>query len=394
MKFLRYISCAAAALSLLACQEVDKTCALAHDAVVAPVLDEHSDILVDADNLSSEVTFTWRAADYGYPAAVAYSLYCVYGEEEPYQVGESATTSYTLSKETLNNALVNSKGLNVPADETSTVFFYVVSSISTAQESAYIKKSNVIGLDITTVKSTSAPWIRRPLYVPGGHQGWSPATAPVLWETAENSDVYEGPVYLVPAGAAAAVCEFKFTDTPGWDGGNFGNSLDALGNSGGSGNLSVAPGTYWVKVTLTSDHSTGSAKLTPITAISVVGAYNSWADDDVELRLAGLPAAPVEAEDPGYPAYEAAHNAAVNAQIWECTIPAFTGGEFKFRLNHAWADSWGGDNLDHINYNGGNCSTTLTGNVRFAIDFHGDIAALAEDTTNPSPVSAVVAKVE
>ncbi|MDE6876557.1 MAG: hypothetical protein K2P00_01880, partial [Alistipes sp.] len=93
-------------------------------------------------------------------------------------------------------------------------------------------------------------------------------------------------------------------------------------------------------------------------------------------------------------AYEAAHNAAVNAQIWECTIPAFTGGEFKFRLNHAWADSWGGDNLDHINYNGGNCSTTLTGNVRFAIDFHGDIAALAEDTTNPSPVSAVVAKVE
>ncbi|WP_288845012.1 SusE domain-containing protein [uncultured Alistipes sp.] len=388
MKFLRYISCAAAALSLLACQEVDKTCALAPDAVVAPVLDEHSDILVDADNLSSEVTFTWRAADYGYPAAVAYSLFCVYGDAEPYQVGESATTSYTLSKETLNNALVNSKGLNVPADETSTVFFYVVSSISTAQESAYTKKSNVIGLDITTVKSTSAPWIRRPLYVPGGHQGWTPATAPVLWETAENSDVYEGPVYLVPADATAAVCEFKFTDTPGWDGGNFGDSLDALGNNGGSGNLTVTPGTYWVKVTLTSDHSTGSAKLTPITAISVVGAYNSWAEDDVELTLAGLP------ED--YEAEGAAdvHNAAVNAQIWECTIPAFTGGEFKFRLDHAWAQSWGGANLEHLDYNGGNCSTALTGTVRFAIDFHGDIAALAEDTTNPSPVSAVVAKVE
>ncbi len=165
MKFLRYVSCAVAALALFACQEVEKTCAVAPDAVVAPVLDEHSDILVDADNLSSEVTFTWRAADYGYPAAVAYALYCVYGEEEPYQVGESASTSYTLSKETLNNALVNSKGLNVPADETSTVFFYVESSISTAQESAYTKKSNVIGLDITTVKSTSAPWIRRPLYV-------------------------------------------------------------------------------------------------------------------------------------------------------------------------------------------------------------------------------------
>ncbi len=388
MKFLRYISCVAAALSLLACQEVDKTCALAPDAVVAPVLDEHSDILVDADNLSSEVTFAWRAADYGYPAAVAYSLYCVYGDEEPYQVGESTTTTYTLTKEALNNALVNSKGLNVPAESTSTVFFYVVSSISTAQDSAYTKKSNVIGLDITTIKSTSAPWIRRPLYVPGGHQGWTPATAPVLWETAENSDIYEGPVYLVPADAAAKVCEFKFTDTPGWDGGNFGDNLDALGNNGGSSNLTVAPGTYWVKVTLASDHSTGSAKLTPITAISVVGAYNSWADDDVELTLAGLP------DDYTVEGAADVHNAAVNAQTWECTIPGFTGGEFKFRLDHAWAQSWGGANLEHLDYNGGNCSTALTGKVRFSIDFHGDIAALADDATNPSPISATVAKVE
>ena len=63
MKFLRYIFCAAAALALFACQEVDKTCAVAPDAVVVPVLDEHSDIVVDADNLSSEVTFTWSAAD-------------------------------------------------------------------------------------------------------------------------------------------------------------------------------------------------------------------------------------------------------------------------------------------------------------------------------------------
>lgn len=387
MKFLRYVSCAVAALALFACQEVEKTCAVAPDAVVAPVLDEHSDILVDADNLSSEVTFTWRAADYGYPAAVSYALFCVYGEQTPYQVGESYTTSYTLTKEMLNNALVNDKALGVPAEETSTVFFYVVSSISTDPQSDYTKKSNVVALDITTVKSTSAPWIRRPLYVPGGHQGWTPATAPVLWENGENSDVYEGLVYLVPSDTKAKVCGFKFTDQPNWDGGNFGSDPDAFENSGGSSDLTTEPGTYWVKVTLASDHSTGSVKLTPVSAVSVVGAYNNWGEDDVEMTLAGLP------EDYTAEGAEAAHIAAVNAQIWECTIPGFTGGGFKFRLNHAWADNWGG-NLAHLDYNGGDCSTDLMGSVRFAIDFHGDIAALAEDATNPSPISATVAKVE
>ena len=386
MKLLKYISCAAAVLSLLACQEVDKTRALAPDAVVAPVLDEHSDIVVDSDNLSSEVTFTWRAADYGYQAAVAYSLYCVYGEQEPCQVGESYTTSYTLSKETLNNTLVNSKGLGVPADETSTVFFYVVSSVSTDPQSEYAKQSNVIALDITTVKSTSAPWIRRPLYVPGGYQGWSPSTAPVLWENGENSDIYEGMVYLAAPDGADEV-EFKFTGQPDWSPENYGDSFDALVNDGG--NLKAAPGLYWIKVTLASDHSTGSVKMTPVSAISIVGEYNDWGGTpDADMTLAGLPT------DPDDPDFEAKHNAAVNAQVWECTIPDFTGGEFKFRLNHAWADSWGGANLEHIDYNGANCSTAVTGNVRFTIDFHGDIAALADDTTNPSPVSATVAKVE
>lgn len=385
MKFLRYIFCAAAALAFFACQEVDKTCAVAPDAVVVPVLDEHSDIVVDADNLSSEVTFTWSAADYGYYAAVSYALYCVYGEADPYQVGESYTTSYTLTKEALNNALVNDKGLGVPADATSKVFFYIVSSISTAADSAYSKQSNTIALDITTVKSTSAPWIRRPLYVPGAYQGWSPSTAPVLWENGENSDVYEGPVYLVSADGAET-CEFKFTGQPDWSPENWGGSVDALAQDGD--NLKAAPGLYWIKVALETDHSTGSVKMTPITAISVVGAYNSWGDDDVEMTLAGLPT------DPDDPDFEAKHNAAVNAQVWECTIPDFTGGEFKFRLDHAWSDSWGGDNLAHIDYNGSNCNTGVTGTVRFTIDFHGDIAALAEDTTNPSPVSATVEKVE
>ncbi|MDE6375228.1 MAG: SusE domain-containing protein [Alistipes sp.] len=385
MKFLKYITIAAAALALSSCQEVDKTCALPADKVVAPVMDEHSDIIVDADNLSSEVTFTWSAVDYGYHAAVSYALFGVYGEVE-YQLAESASTSYTFTKESLNNALVNSKGLGVPADDTSTVFFYVVSSVSTRSDDPYTKKSEPISLQITTIKSTSAPWIRRLLYVPGKYQEWSPSTAPVLWENGENSDVYEGPVYLMQADGAET-CEFKFTGQPDWNPENFGGSLDALANNGD--NLTAASGLYWIKVTLTSDHSTGSVKMTPITCIGVIGtAIGGWGDaDDVEMTLAGLPT------DPEDPDFAAKHIAAVNAQIWEAVCDDCAGGEFKFRLDHAWAQNWGG-NLAHLNPGGDNINTALTGKVRFTIDFHGDIAALAEDATNPSPVSATVSKVE
>ncbi|MCM1151603.1 MAG: SusE domain-containing protein [Alistipes sp.] len=393
MKFLKYIAIAAAALASLACQEVDKTCALPADQVSAPVLDGHSDIVVDADNLSSEVTFTWSAVDYGYHAAVSYALYCVYGESDPYQIGESYSTSYTLTKESLNNALVNDKGLAVPAEATSTVFLYVVSSISTDPESDYVKQSNVIAFDITTMKSTSAPWVRRPLWIRGNFTGWNDQDGPILWENGENSDVYEGLVFLGKAAGTSNyidddLCHFKFCPSnPGWDG-NLGGDPTAMTTEGDPAHITAEEGLYWLSVTLSADHSTGSVKMTPVSAISVVGAYNGWGDDDVEMTFAGMPA------DQAAETYAAEYYAAMIAQTWECTIPGFTGGEFKFRLNHAWADSWGGDDLDHIDYNGANCSTDLTGNVRFTIDFHGDVAALAEDAANPSPVSATVAKVE
>ncbi|MDE5708135.1 MAG: SusE domain-containing protein, partial [Alistipes sp.] len=236
MKFLKYITIAAAALALSSCQEVDKTCALPADKVVAPVMDEHSDIIVDADNLSSEVTFTWSAVDYGYHAAVSYALFGVYGEVE-YQLAESASTSYTFTKESLNNALVNSKGLGVPADDTSTVFFYVVSSVSTRSDDPYTKKSEPISLQITTVKSTSAPWIRRPLWIRGNFTGWNESDGPILWENGENSDVYEGLVFLGTAAGTSFdekddLCHFKFCpENPGWNG-NLGGDPTAMTTEG------------------------------------------------------------------------------------------------------------------------------------------------------------------
>lgn len=391
MKFLRYISIFAAASLLFSCYEDDKVTAMPADQVATPVMNEMTNIIIAEDNLQSEITFSWSSVDYGYPAEVTYSLYANY-QDVDYQIGESFTTSYTITKENLNNTLVNTKGLAVPEDATSTVFFYVISNISDGN-AAYAKRSNAIQMDITTVKSTSAPWIRRPLYIAGNFQGWNPgARGPVLWETGENSDVYEGLVYL-GAGSNTAnkqddgLCHFKFCVENSWAG-NLGGDPDNFTNEGDPAHLLAEEGLYWIKVTLSADHTTGSVKLTPVECVGVIGdAVGGWGDaDDVILELAGVPA---EGEED----YDNKYYAAMQNQIWTGVCENASAANFKYRLNHKWDQNWGGD-LAHLTPGGADIPNSLTGKVRFSINFRGDIDALLQDATNPSPISGSVEQAE
>lgn len=368
MKFLKYFSIAAAALLSFSCQEVDKTFAAPAEEIQNPVLNAHADIVVTEDNMDTEVSFTWSQVDYGYPAYVTYSLYIVYGEAKV-QLGQSFSTSYTLTKEALNNILVDAKGLAVPAKETAQISLYVESSISNNSDE-YTKRSESITLYVTTIEATTAPWIRRYIYVPGNHQGWAPADAPILWETAENSGKYEGLVNLVNADDATADVEFKFTQGPNWDV-NLGGSIDGM--TPGGDNIKMASGLYWISVEAEADFSAGSVSLKKIGAINVIGsAVGGWdVTNDFALTCTDT-----------------------NAQLWEGVCDACAGGEFKFRLTGGditdpWAMNWGGD-INHLTPGGDNLKTDLTGKVKFSISFRGDIPVLAEDATNPSPIFAKV----
>ncbi len=379
-----------ATLLFFSCQKDDKMQAMAADEVVPSVMNAHSDIVIDEATLANEVTFSWSAVDYGYPAAISYKLYAVYGESEPYQIGESYSTSYTLTKEGLNNALVNTKGLAVPEDATSLLFFYVTSGISTGK--SYITQSEPISLNVTTIKSTAAAWIRRPLYVAGNYQGWNPAKAPVLWENGMNSDVYEGLVFL---GSAAGtpnhnddnLCHFKFCPNPNWTG-NLGGDPNALTNEGDPAHITAAEGLYWITVTLNAEHTAGKVALLPVAKLGVVGAaVGSW-DNDLVMSLVGMPT------DPSAEGYADKYYAAIGAQTWEAVCENAVVDTFKFRLNGTWLYSWGGT-LDHLIFNDqNNVPCELTGRVRFTINFKGDIAALAGDETNPSPISGTITNVE
>jgi hypothetical protein len=375
MKILKYLPIVAAALLSFSCQEVEKTLAAPADQIQNPVLNAHADIVVEEATLTNNVTFTWSEVDYGYPAQVTYSLYVVYGGAE-LQLGQSFTTSYTMSKEAFNNFLVDEKGLAVPAGETSQISLYLTSAISNNPNSAdYTKKSEAISLNVTTIAATTAPWIRRYIHVPGNHQGWAPDSAPILWETGEDSGKYEGLVYLVNAENATANVEFKFTQGPKWDV-NLGGSVDAMTPGGENIVIEAAnSGAYWITVEASADFTSGSVKLRKAGAVNVIGsAVGGWeVANDLALTCTD-----------------------VNGQVWSGVCDNCAGGDFKFRLTggdfeaNPWEMNWGGD-INHMTVGGDNIVTDLSGKVRFTINFRGDIPALAEDATNPSPIFATVA---
>ena len=144
------------------------------------------------------------------------------------------------------------------------------------------------------------------LYVPGNHQGWNPATAPVL--NGDNEGHYEGFVMLTDI--------FKFTSHTDWGHTNYGGALDNLDTDGGAGNLEVpAAGYYYLQVDLT----TMSATATLITRVGVIGSFTGWGDD-VAME------------------YDAALN------VWTASDLEFTAKtEYKFRMNGGWDINFGGD---------------------------------------------------
>lgn len=394
MKQFKYIALAAIALLVSSCYEADKMKAAPADTIGAPMLNDHSDVVVDEDNLKTDLTFSWSPVDYGYPAAVSYSLYATYGDSEPYQIGEAYATSFTITKENFNNILVAKKGLAVPELETSTIYLFVTSAISPGNDS-YTKQSNTIMLQVSTIESTAAAWIRRPLYVAGNYQGWEPAKAPILWETEEFSDVYEGLVYLGDAANTGnydqndGLCHFKFCPNPDWNG-NLGGDENALTNVGDPAHITRPDGLYWIEVELTPDHSTGTVKISEVSKIGVIGAaVGGWGDtDDVVMSLVGVPT------DTASPTFSTDYYAAMCGQTWEGYCATTIADIFKYRLNGNWDDPNWGESLEHLKRGGKDLQCTLTGNVRFTINFRGDVDALAEDETNPSPISGTVTQVE
>ena len=161
------------------------------------------------------------------------------------------------------------------------------------------------------------------LYVPGGHQGWSPESAPTLYS--RNFDFkYDGYVYFPDANT-----EYKFTSQPNWDGPNYGNSgTDGqLSDDGGAGNLVMAePGYYKLDVDLSGYTYSATNTVWGIVGDATAGGW----DADTEMTY-----------DP-------------ETGVWSITTE-LNAGQFKFRANNDWGINLGGS-IGNLSYGGDNIS--------------------------------------
>jgi len=162
----------------------------------------------------------------------------------------------------------------------------------------------------------------RQLYVPGGHNGWNPGAAPVVYSP--NLDwKFDGYVYM------EAGNEFKFTSTPDWNGTNYGDGGNGtLSTDGGAGNLTVSEtGFYRLTVDLSKEPYTYSAATTDWGLIG--DATNGGWDTSTPMTL----------------------NASTGE--WSVTTTLAGGKTLKFRANDGWDINLGGD-VNNLSYGGDN----------------------------------------
>ena len=151
-------------------------------------------------------------------------------------------------------------------------------------------------------------------YEIGNDSGWSTSNA-LYGANADGK--YQGYYYLDG--------EFKFKpNADNWDDDYEYDGEGKIADNGGNNCPAPDPsGFYQIDVDLVA----GTYKLTQVTSISIIGELNSW-NGDIDLT----------------------YNRTSGA--WEASNVALY-GEFKFRMNHDWTTSWGGDSFDNLTSNNG-----------------------------------------
>jgi len=297
-------------------------------------------VLVDTTASDTTIIFSWTRSNYGFKAAVRYTLQIAiagtnFTAPKEVSMGNSIVQKYTVGD---FNQLSVIQGL-VP-NNAGQLEARIKSSISDSIPAIY---SNIVALSVTPYLVV----INYPsLWVPGDYQGWDAASAPKISSKNANG-IYEGYVSIV-----GGTHQFKYTSDPDWNHTIYGwasstvNGTDVSGTFNTTGGNLFVPGDGFYLLKGNTNNNTWSGAITTWAIIGDAPTLsNNWTND-VPMT------------------YDAVNN------VWKVTT-TLAAGNFKFRANGAWTLNFGDTGADlSLDYDGDNIAVpnTLTGTRTITLD--------------------------
>ncbi|WP_419868105.1 SusE domain-containing protein [Chryseobacterium sp. CT-SW4] len=321
-----------------------------------PVLstDKTTAILLSDEAGNEAIAFSWVNSDFGIKVELANQLeFAVAGTNfTPVKSVDLPTgeNTYSMTVNELNNALLS---LGITTETETDVEVRVKSTVADR-----VRYSNVISLKVT-------PFINGPVYTYTDLYLIGDATAGAWDNLTTNSKIYPllktntAGVYTYTGYFAAG--GFKIIQNIGsWDPQYGMGSAGVLSTSGGSGNIPVTTAGYY-KLTidisaLTYTFTAVTPPTTTYTSISLIGPASSDWNTDVDMEKSTF--------DP---------------HVWVKKNVMLTSGEFKFRANHDWTNSWGiaQEFFGTADLGGGNIPVTTTYNYDvYFNDMTGDFSVI------------------
>lgn len=315
-------------LTTFSCKK-DEVQVIAHPSAPLALSASTTDLaLNEADAAENAVDFNWAEADFGYSAAISYSLQVSYKGTDfqrfaSVSVGQALTKSFSV--EALNTLLQGAKYIS---GEDQSVWVRVLASVT---DSLYAF-SDTLKMTINPYKAKRV--INFPtLYLPGGYQDWQPDNEIIArLFSVESNGSYQGYLNLTSPDN-----EFKFTPDQTWDLGYGDGGAGKILQAGDAGNLKIAKaGYYLVKAntkTLTWNYQ--------LENWGIVGdGAAGWGDNDDIL-------------------FDFDKKEQVLYKVLDLNV-----GAIKFRANHVWDLQIGKDGA----YNGDNITIEKAGTYKIVLD--------------------------
>ena len=295
----------------------------------------------EEDQTNTIFTLTWNAADYDIPTQITYVVeFAKAGTSfaEPIAVGSTNKTNYSMNVGEFNGAVV---GAGLAPFVKDGLDVRITSTVGSLRSTPQVSGAITI---LVTPFTTDLPIIA----VPGYHQGWEPATAPLLAASGFGKTDYEGYVWLSIEGGVSEGFKFVGPDATGFIGWGAGPEYGDDGTLTGklvttdSKNCKVsATGYYFVQA----NTNLLTYKVTPVSWGIIGSATPTLWDSDTDL------------------VYDAAtRTLSVNINL--------VAGGWKFRGNNEWgAFEFGSLNADGFLQAGGDFTFDGTpGNYRVVLD--------------------------